>query len=96
MAIQDVEGVKRAVVGFGVIGALHPAACAASQMRACGLRIVAEPQTVAALRELAASGDLQAEMIVLNLFPNGHPEVQASPAKKVPRRWWQFWLPSQS
>ncbi len=93
MAIKDVEGVKQAVVDFGVIGALHPAACAASQLRACGLRIVAEPQTLAAFRDLAGSSD-QAAMISANLFPLGHPEVQAEPAKKNSRRWWQFWLPA--
>ena len=95
MASKDVEEVKKAVIDFGVIGALHSAACAASQMRACGLRIVAEPQTVAALRDLAAAGDLQAAMISANLFPNGHPEVQAKAVvKNAARRWWQFWLPA--
>lgn len=88
MSVKSKEGVKGALVAFGVLEALYPAAVKASQLRACGLRIVGEPPTVAALLEMALT-DENAAWISANLFPNGHPEVLAKPAETPqPRKSW--------
>lgn len=67
MTSPNVESLQATLRAFGAVEALYPAACAASQLRACGVRIVAEPQTIEALQELANAGDTRAEMIYANV-----------------------------
>ncbi len=67
MTSPNVETLQATLRAFGAVEALYPAACAASQLRACGVRIVAEPQTIEALQELANAGDTRAEMIYANM-----------------------------
>ncbi len=85
------KDIKETIISLDIIDAVYPAACKAAQMRACGLRIVADKRAIAAFNDLAAAGDSQAEMILANLLPLGHPDVLDKAAQRRPRRWWQLW-----
>ena len=78
MADKELEGLKKAMMDYGVIAALQPAANAASRLRACGIRLVGSPEAIEALQQLENEGDEQAALILGNLFPQGHPEVSSS------------------
>lgn len=69
------EGMKKQITDFEIIKELLPAARIAGRLRACGIRIVGEPRSLKALRELYDDGDKAAGEILENMFPNGHLEV---------------------
>jgi hypothetical protein len=75
MTIKDKTELRKALIEFGAITAMLPAAQAASQLRACGLRLVGSPEVIEVLQEMASGGDKVAELIAGNLFPQGHQEV---------------------
>lgn len=78
MPIKDKAELRKSLVAFKVIPAILPAAKAASQLRACGLRLVGSPEVIEVLQQMATEGDEAAEWIIGNLFPQGHREVARS------------------
>lgn len=73
--MATVEGVRDCIVNFGAIQAALPAAQAGAKLRACGIRLVGETETLEALKQLAAEGNQDAEMVLANILPRGHAEV---------------------
>lgn len=66
---------QQTMEAFQVVEAILPAAKKASQLRACGLRLVGSQAAIQALLAMAGKGDESAELVVGNLLPQGHPEV---------------------
>lgn len=75
--MKDKVQIEKVLATSGLLDALLPAAMRASELRACGIRLVASPEAMEVLQGMAmASSDDKIAVIAGNLFPQGYPEVQ--------------------